>query len=376
MSDALLATKVSLPLLRRTVVPRQKVLRQLQEGIQDGRLLTLVSAPAGYGKTTTLRLWVEEAGCPVAWLTLDKSDNELKQFLTYMLAALQRAEDDHFGQAALEVVENSAEINVPRILGLLIHDLLALERPLILVLEEYHLIENAQIDQFIEALLNQAVANLHLVIVTREDPSLPLTRLRVRNQLTEIRAADLSFSLAETGAFFANVMGINLPKRELVILKERTEGWAAGLQLAALSLKESADPTRFVDAFRGTHRHILDYLIEEVVDRQPEAIRLFLRRTAILEQLSPALCAAVTGEQASGKVLHTLETNNLFLVALDEERTWYRYHALFGELLKNQLLQTEPARVAELHERAAEWYQQHGFIPKAVEHAFESGNGG
>lgn len=376
MSDALLATKVSLPLLRRTVVPRQKVLRQLQEGIQDGHLLTLVSAPAGYGKTTTIRLWVADAGCPVAWLTLDKSDNDLKQFLTYVLAALQRAEDDHFGQAALEVVENSADLNLSRILGLLIHDLLALERPLILVLEEYHLIENAQIDQFLEALLNQAVANLHLVIATREDPNLPLTRLRVRNQLTEIRAADLSFSLAETGAFFANVMGINLPKRELVILKERTEGWAAGLQLAALSLKESVDPTRFVEAFRGTHRHILDYLIEEVVDRQPEEIRLFLRRTAILDQLSPALCTAVTGQPESGQVLHALETNNLFLVALDEERTWYRYHALFGELLKNQLLQTEPERVAELHERAAGWYQAHGFIQKAVEHAFASGNGG
>jgi LuxR family maltose regulon positive regulatory protein len=376
MADALLATKVSLPLLRRSFVPRQKVLRRLQEGIQDGHLLTLVSAPAGYGKTTTIRLWVEEAGYPVAWVALEKADNDLRQFLTYLLAALQRAEDDHLGEAALEAVQNSAEVNPQRILGLLIHDLVGLERPLILVLEEYHLIENAQIDQFIEALLNQAVAKLHLVIATREDPNLPLTRLRARNQLTEIRAADLSFSLAETGEFFANVMGVNLPKQELAILKERTEGWAAGLQLAALSLKESADPTRFVEAFRGTHRHILDYLIEEVLDSQPEEIRLFLRWTSILDQLSPALCAAVTGEQKSAHYLHYLETNNLFLVALDEERAWYRYHALFGELLRNQLLQAEAERAAALHERAVDWYQQHGFIPKAVEHAFQSGNGG
>lgn len=374
MSDLLLTTKVSLPLLRRSFVPRKKVFRHLQEGLQDGHLLTLVSAPAGYGKTTTIRLWVAEVGYPVAWVALEKADNDLKQFLTYVLAALQRAEDD-FGQAALEAVENSTEINPQRILSSLIHDLLDLTHPLILVLEEYHLIENPQIDQFIEALLNQAVANLHLVIATREDPSLPLTRLRARNQLTEIRAADLSFSLTEAGEFFANVMGINLPQRELAILKERTEGWAAGLQLAALSLKESADPTRFVEAFRGTHRHILDYLIEEVIDSQPEEIRAFLRRTAILEQLSPALCAAVTGEQKSAHYLHYLETNNLFLVALDEERTWYRYHALFGELLRNQLLQAEPDQAATLHERAAEWYQQHGFIQPAVEHAFHSANG-
>jgi len=375
MPNTLLPTKVNLPILRRVFVPRKKVLRRLQEGIQDGHLLTLVSAPAGYGKTTTIRLWVAEAGYPVAWVALEKADNDLRQFLTYVLAALQRVEDD-IGQAALEVVDNSAELNLPHILGLLIHDLLGLDQPLILVLEEYHLIENAQIDQFIEALLNQAVANIHLVIATREDPSLPLTRLRARNQLTEIRAADLSFSLAEASEFFANVMGVNLPKRELTILQNRTEGWAAGLQLAALSLKESADPTRFVEAFRGTHRHILDYLIEEVFDSQPEEIRLFLRRTSILDQLSPALCAAVTGEQASAHHLHYLETNNLFLVALDEERTWYRYHALFGELLGNQLRQVEPERVAALHERAAVWYQEHGFIQQAVEHAFLSENDG
>ncbi|MCL4861402.1 MAG: hypothetical protein KJZ93_18435 [Caldilineaceae bacterium] len=374
MPDSLLTTKVSLPILRRTVVIRKKVLRQLRAGFEDGHLLTLVSAPAGYGKTTTLRLWVEEAGCPVAWVTLEPSDNDLRQFLAYVLTALQQVEDD-LGQAALEVVENSAALDPPRILRLLIHDLLGLERPLILVLEEYHLIENGEVDRFVESLLNQAVANLRLVIATREDPGLPLTRLRARNQLTEIRAADLSFTLDEADEFFANVMGVHLPRRELEILKNRTEGWAAGLQLAALSLKESADPTRAVEAFRGTHRHILDYLIEEVVDSQPEDVRTFLRRTAILDQLTPSLCAAVTGQPDSGQTLRYLEANNLFLVALDEERTWYRYHALFGELLRNQLLQAEPDQMAGLHERAAGWYQAHGFLQKAVEHAFQSENG-
>lgn len=375
MPDSLLATKISLPILRRTCVPRKKVLRLLREGFQDGHLLTLVSAPAGYGKTTTIRMWVEEASHPVAWVTLEKSDNDLRQFLIYILAALGRA-GDHLGQDALEVVENAHEVDSQQALGLLVNDLRGLDRPIILVLEEYHLIENEQIDRFIEALLNQGLAQLHLVIATREDPGLPLTRLRVRNQLTEIRAADLSFSLDEASDFFSKVMGVTLSRQLVEALRGRTEGWAAGLQLAALSLRESDDPARFVEGFRGTHRHVLDYLIEEVLASQPEEVRTFLRRTSILDQLCASLCEAVTGQLASRQYLHDLECNNLFLVALDEERTWYRYHALFGELLRNQLLQAEPERVDELHERAADWYQAHGFIPKAVEHAFQSPHGG
>jgi len=370
MPDPLLVTKVNLPILRRTLVPRKKVLSQLSTGVQDGNLLTLVSAPAGYGKTTTIRMWVEETGHPIAWVTLEKSDNDLKQFLTYLLTALQQAEDN-LGQAALEVIENTQDINLQRILKLLINDLCDLDEPIVLVLEDYHLIENENIDQLIELILNQAIANLHLVITTREDPNLPLTRLRVRNQLTEIRAMDLSFSLEEAGDFFSNVMGVNLLKREIEILENRTEGWIAGLQLAALSLKESGDSAKFVEAFRGTHRHVLDYLIDEVLNSQPEEIREFLRRTSILEQLSASLCEAVTGQEASKQYLHDLENNNLFLVSLDEERTWYRYHALFGELLKNQLMQAEPGLVDDLHERAADWYQKHGFIQQAVEHAFQ-----
>jgi ATP/maltotriose-dependent transcriptional regulator MalT len=374
MADPLLVTKASLPMLRPVLVPRKEVLKQLSEGVQDGHLLTLVSAPAGYGKTTTIRMWVEEAGYPVAWVTLDKSDNDLGQFLTYVLTALGQA-GDHLGQDALDVVENAQEINLQQVLGLLLSNLHDLDQPIILVLEEYHLIENQEIDQFIETLLNQGVANLHLVIATREDPSLPLTRLRVRNQLTEVRAADLSFSLDEASDFFSKVMGVTLSRKEIETLKNRTEGWVGGLQLAALSLKNNENPTRFVEGFRGTHRHVLDYLIEEVLENQPEEIRAFLRQTSILDQLSPSLCEAVTGQPGSRKHLHDLENNNLFLVALDEERTRFRYHTLFGELLRNQLLQTEPERVDELHERAADWYQTHGFIQKAVEHAFQSSNG-
>ncbi|MEZ4726939.1 MAG: LuxR C-terminal-related transcriptional regulator [Caldilineaceae bacterium] len=373
MAGPLLLTKVSLPLLRPLLVPRKTVLRQFGAGLQQGHLLTLVAAPAGYGKTTAVRMWVEEARLPVAWVSLEKSDNDLKQFLAYLLIALQQVGDD-LGHATLEIVESAPELDLQQILGLLINDLYHLDQPIILVLEDYHQIENTQIDQFLALLLNQAVANLHLVITTREDPNLPLTRLRVRNQLTEIRAGDLSFSLDEAADFFANVMGVHLSNRETAILKNRTEGWVAGLQLAALSLKESADPPKFVEAFRGTHRHILDYLIEEVLNSQPEAVQTFLRRTSILDQLSPALCEAVTGEKASRSFLRDLESNNLFLVALDEERIWYRYHALFAELLKNQLMQTEPELVDNLHERAAAWHEKNSFIQQAIEHALQSAN--
>lgn len=373
MPDPLLVTKISLPIMRQSLVSREKVLRQLSEGVQDGHLLTLVSAPAGYGKTTTIRMWVAQAGYPVAWLTLEKSDNDLEQFLCYVLTALGQAEDE-LGHAALEVVENTHELDLPRVLALLINDLYELDQPIILVLEEYQLIENPQIDQVLEAILNQAVAKLHLVITTREDPNLPLTRLRVRNQLTEIRAMDLSFSLDETCEFFLNVMRVNLSKEEIEILKNRTEGWVAGLQLAALPLKERGDRTNYVEAFRGTHRHVLDYLIEEVLKSQPADIRAFLHQTSILDQLSPSLCQAVTGQTASRDYLYALESKNLFLVALDQERTWYRYHALFAELLKNQLAQAEPESVDVLHQRAADWYEKHGFIQKAVEHAFQISN--
>lgn len=373
MAFPVITTKVSLPILRQRLVSRRNALGQLNAGLRDGHLLTLVSAPAGYGKTTTIRMWVNEAGCPVAWVTLEKSDNDLKQFLTYVLTALGEAVED-LGLSALEAVESAQEVHVQPTLGLLVNELHELDQPVILVLEEYHLIENESVDEAVEFLLNQAVANLRMVIATREDPHLSLTRLRVRNQLTEIRAADLSFSLEEAGEFFTDVMGVNLSNKETEILKNKTEGWAAGLQLAGLSLKENTDTAKFVEAFGGTHRHVLDYLIEETLNNQPEEIREFLRRTSILDQLSASLCEAVTGQRESRKYLQYLEGNNLFLVSLDEERNWYRYHALFGELLKDQLMQVEPDRVDDLHARAADWYEKHGFVQKAVEHAFQISN--
>lgn len=370
MTLPIIATKLSPPILRQLYVPRFQALEQLSMGLREGHLLTLVSAPAGYGKTTTLRMWLKDVGCPVAWVTLEKSDNDLKQFLTYVLTALAGTVEQ-LGESALALVENAPEVDFQSALGMLVNDLQDLNQQVILVLEEYHLIENKEIDRAVEFLLNQAGGNLHVVIATREDPNLPLPRLRVRNQLTEIRAADLSFSLEEASEFFAKVMRVNLSPAETKILKRKTEGWAAGLQLAALSLKERGDTAKFVEAFGGTHRHVLDYLIEETLNRQSEELQEFLRRTSILEQLSAPLCQAVTGQESSRAKLQYLESNNLFLVPLDQERTWYRYHALFAELLKNQLLQVEPERADELHERAADWFEKNGFVQNAVEHAFQ-----
>jgi LuxR family transcriptional regulator, maltose regulon positive regulatory protein len=256
-------------------------------------------------------------------------------------------------------------------MSLLINDLHVLDQPIVLVLEDYHLIENPQIDALIESLLQQAIQNLHLVITTREDPALSLARLRAKNQLTEIRAADLRFSLDEASEFFTKVMSIHLSKKQVKLLEQRTEGWVAGLQLAALSLKDSQDPEASIHAFRGTHRHVLDYLLEEVLSGQTEEVRSFLRQTCILDQLCAPLCKAVTGQKNSQQLLRDLERSNLFLVPLDDQRTWYRYHALFAELLKNQLSQTEPDRWDELQARAAGWYRENGYIDKAVEHAFQ-----
>ena len=246
MPDPLLATKVSLPLLRHPFVPRPEILTRLSAGLREDHLLTLISAPAGYGKTTTLRLWLEELSRPVAWVRLDKTDNEPSQFLTYVLTALQRSVEN-LGRTALEAVESAPDVNLPQVLRLLINDVHALAQPMLLVLDDYHLIENPAIDGFIDALLQQALPTLHLVITTREDPGLSLARLRVKHQLTEIRAADLRFSLEEASEFFTQVMAIQLSAQQVDTLEQRTEGWVAGLQLAAVSLKVRLDPEAFVE---------------------------------------------------------------------------------------------------------------------------------
>lgn len=368
--DPLVATKVTLPRLRRPCVPRRALLRRLHAGLQAGHLLSLISAPAGYGKTTTLRLWLDELDRPAAWLRLDPGDNDLPRFLTYLAAALQRSVDG-LGRTAWEGGAAARELDPARVASLLANELQALEQPVVLVLEDYHQIDNPQIDGLLTALLRHALPTLHLAITTREDPALPVAHLRAHNQLTEVRAADLRFAPEEAAAFLTQVMALPLPEPQVALLTQRTEGWAAGLQLAALSLQESHDPDALIRAFGGAHRHVLDYLLEEVLNAQSEEVRRFLRQTAILEQLCADLCQAVSGQPESRRRLRELERRNLFLLPLDDHRTWYRYHALFADLLRSQLLQSEPELWDELHARAAAWYRDHGYIHQAVEHAFQ-----
>ncbi len=354
-----------------------------------GHRLTLISAPAGFGKTTLIATWLRsDAGWgepddlraqrpSVAWLSLDKADNDPRRFLTYVVAALEqvRPERDLDVEAALQAYGqlpglSPSETALVPLVNLLTH----LETPLILVLDDYHTIERADIHEAIGFLINHLPPTVQVVIATRSDPPLSLANLRVRRQLTEIRADTLRFTLDEARAFFDQAIAPRLSSDDLARLERRTEGWIAGLQLAALSLQNRSPDqmTQFIAAFSGSNRHIIDYLIEEVLNQQSEEIRTFLLGTAILEHFTAPLCAAVTGREDARVILDTLDQSNLFLVPLDDHRTWYRYHRIFVEFLR-YCLQAEPDRLHTLHARAAGWYQQEGMEAEAISHALAAG---
>jgi LuxR family maltose regulon positive regulatory protein len=332
--------------------------------------LTLISAPAGFGKTTLLAQWLAESGTPVAWLSLDPDDNEPIRFFSYVLAALQTLRPQ-LGTTARALLQTSPGVTLERVLALLINDILErVTDPFALVLDDYHVIETETIHRGVGFLLEHLPPPMHLVIATRADPPLPLIRLRARGQLIEVRATDLRFDLDEARLFLQAVMRLNLPPEALVALEQRTEGWIAGLQLAALSLQGRSDVAAFLHAFTGSHRFILDYLTEEVFSRQPHEVRSFLLATSILERLSGPLCDAVTGQQGGQSRLAALEQAKLFVVALDDEQRWYRYHHLFAEVLRTRLQQNDPSLVPHLHSRASHWYEQQGLFAEAVQRAF------
>jgi LuxR family maltose regulon positive regulatory protein len=333
------------------------------------RALTLVSAPAGFGKTTLVAHWLAESGTPVAWLSLEPEDNDPMRFLSYLIAALQRL-DPQVGTAVLPLLQAPRPAPLERVLTLVINDLLAsAATDCALVLDDYHVITTEAIHQALIFLLGHLPAHMHLLIATRADPPLLLAGLRARAQLSEVRAADLRFATQEVSAFVREVMALDLPSEAIGTLERRTEGWVVGLQLAALSLQGGADVQTFLAAFSGSYRFVLDYLSEEVLSRQPPAVHTFLLHTSILERLSGALCDAVTAKPGSQAMLEALDRANLFVVALDEERGWYRYHQLFAEVLKSRLQQAEASVVAELHQRASAWYEQHQMQALAIEHA-------
>jgi LuxR family maltose regulon positive regulatory protein len=363
----LLATKLRQPRSRAQLVPRSHLVERLQQGVAGA--LTLVSAPAGFGKTTLLAQWWASTHTPVAWLSLEPNDNEPTRFLTYLLAALQTL-DPHFGTPTLAQLRPPQPADPEIVLTLLTNDLIRWQgEAFALVLDDYHVVEAPPIHRALTYLVEHLPPQMHLIIATRADPPLPLARLRARGQLTELRAAELRFGAAESGTFLEEVMGLHLTHQDVATLQTHTEGWIAGLQLAALSLQGRANASDLLSAFTGSHRFVLDYLSEEVLTRQPASVQTFLLQTSILERLSGSLCDAVTGQQESQAMLETLERANLFVAALDDERQWYRYHHLFADLLRNRLHQAMPTLVPDLHRRASTWYEQHDLIIEAVYHA-------
>jgi LuxR family maltose regulon positive regulatory protein len=368
----LIRTKLHLPFIRTKLVARPRLQEQVAHGLRGP--LTLITAPAGFGKTTLVASCVAGGGLPAAWLSLDKDDNQPGRFLRYLVAALQEV-DPAIGSEAAHLVTPGQQTPPEMALTRVINDVDATGREIALVLDDYQFINSQAVHEQVAFLLEHCPKTLHMVIATRADPPLPLARLCARGQAVELRTADLSFSEPEAAQFLNDVMGLRLDAGSVAVLQERTEGWIAGLQMAALSMRDREDVLGFIEGFSGTNRYILDYLLEEVLAGQSPEVQRFLLGTSILERLTAPLCDAVLAdnkglESKSASSLEYLERANLFLVPLDDERQWYRYHHLFADLLRTQLRKFRGEHgVAQLHLRAATWHEQNGLILEAIHHA-------
>ena len=374
MSVPILATKLYIPPPRSKVVLRPRLIERLNAGLTAKHKLTLISAPAGFGKTTLVSEWIAHCKQLVAWLSLDEGDNDPTRFLTYLIAALETIEPN-IGAEVLALVNSTEPPPNESILTSLLNEIVTLPFDFILVLDDYHTVDAKGIDDAVAFLLEHQPPQMHLVIATREDPRLSLARLRVRQQMTELRVAELRFANTEAAEFLNQVMGLNLSAEDIAALESRTEGWIAGLQLAALSMQGHQDTTSFIKSFTGSHHFVLDYLIEEVLQRQSANVQDFLLRTSILNRLCGSLCDAVLFDSSvAGQVtLESLERANLFIVSLDNERHWYRYHHLFADLLQQRLRQST-FDVAELHKRASVWYEANDNLAEAFHHAHAAGD--
>lgn len=368
MSAPVLTTKFYAPPHQPRLVVRPRLIEKLNEGLRASRRLTLISAPAGFGKTTLVGEWAAGCGRPVAWLSLDEADNDPTRFLTYLVSALQTSMPN-IGEGVLDALQAPQPPPTESILTSLLNEISTVPDKFILVLDDYHLVDARPVDYAITFLLEHLPPQMHVAITTREDPNLQLARFRVRNQLTELRAADLRFTPSEAAEFLNQVMGLNLTTEDVSALESRTEGWIAGLQLAALSMKGQQDVHGFIQAFAGDHRYIVDYLVEEVLRRQPEPVRNFLLQTSILERLTGPLCDVVNAQTGSKSILEQLRRENLFLIPLDDRREWYRYHHLFADVLRMHLMTDQPGIVPALHHRASEWYEQNRLTADAIRHA-------
>jgi LuxR family maltose regulon positive regulatory protein len=377
--EQLLATKLFIPPTRPKIVPRPRLIDQLNACAYPGCKLILISAPAGFGKTTLVSEWVRAMGkgvppVAIAWLSLDEGDNDPARFLAYFIAALNQAEgvEATIGKGSLDMLQSPQPPPIEAFLTPLINEIATIPNRIILILDDYHVIESTRVDDVLVFLLEYLPPQVHLVIASREDPHLPLSRFRARGQLTELRAADLRFSSSEAAEFLNQTMGLSLSTDDIASLEARTEGWIAGLQLAAISMQGREDASSLIKTFTGSHRYVLDYLLEEVLGQQPEIIQNFLLQTAVLDRMTGSLCDALTGQENSQETLEMLDHANLFIVPLDEERRWYRYHHLFADLLRQHLRQAQADQLPILFQNASEWYEQNGLVDEAIHHALRA----
>jgi ATP/maltotriose-dependent transcriptional regulator MalT len=368
----LLETKLYIPQAHDSVVVRKRLLDSLNEGIKHK--LTLIAAPVGFGKTTLLGLWCNGSNFEKVWVSLDNSDNELTQFWTYIVGGLGHIVPE-LAESTMYLLNGSRPVQIELVIKSLINTLTKLSDTVVLILDDYHVIEDQTVQQSIIFLLEHMPPNLHLVIGSRTEPPLPLARLRARRQLTELSAKDLKFTSAETVDFLNQVMGLNLSSDDVAALETRTEGWIAGLQLAALSIQKQKNIPDFIRRFSGDNRFIVDYLASEILDRQPDHIRDFLVQTSILDYIHAPLCNAITGRNDSQAILETLDTANLFIVRLDNKRRWYRYHQLFAEFLRDHAAQSlGEDELADLHRHASDWYIRNDSLTEAADHALKAGD--
>jgi LuxR family maltose regulon positive regulatory protein len=367
----LLKTKLYIPKTRPDLVSRPRLIERLNTGMNSK--LILISAPAGFGKTTLLCEWVEEMGLPTSWISLDEEDNDFTRFLTYLITALQGIYSD-IDETPLELLRTPQNPSTQGVFTVLLNQLEEIPFDFLLVIDDYHLIEDQAIHHAMDFLISYLPSQMHLVLVSRADPPLHLARLRGQGQLLEVRMDDLRFHQEECAQFLQQALDTRFSESDVSRLLARTEGWVTGLQMAALSLQGHKNISTFVDSFSGSHRYILDYLIEEVLQRQTDEVRTFLYQTSILPRLNGDLCNAVTGREDSQAVLAELDRSNLFVIPLDEERAWYRYHRLFSDLLQARLEENIPDQVTELHRRASHWFAGNGFISFAIDHALSAGD--
>jgi len=367
----MIATKLHIPSTGVNFVHRSRLFEKLNKGLD--RKLVLISAPAGFGKTTVVCDWISQSKIPTVWFSIDKRDNDPVEFLSYIIAGIQTIEKD-FGHNSLKLLNAPHRPNTESILGLLINDIISLEKDFIFVFDDFHLINTKGVFELMNFLLEYIPEQMHIVISTRSDPPLHIARLRSQNQLVELRSLDMCFSANDISIFFNKKLKLGLSIEDVYSLEAKTEGWIAGLQLIALSMKGRGDVSEFIETFAGDNRYIMDYLIEEVLNMQSEEVKDFLLKSSILEQINGPICDAVLNRKDSQLILEYLDKNNMFIIPLDTERRCYRYHHLFADLLKQRLLLEKKYDIKELHNKASLWFEENGMFAFAIDHALEVKN--